>query len=117
MGSPIEVRDLVDRDGEITMFGGIDGSAPARRELVASRSIGWAITMLREQGMPSTEIAAILEAGSGQSVRQRLELHRERLEEHLAVQRRTLARLERLLTARSTSSYEHRPQKTKASGN
>ena len=102
--SPVEVEDLVDGHGGITMFGGIDGSTIGRAELAAPRSTGWAITTLREQGMPSTEIAAILEAESGQSVRQHLELHRERLEEHLADQRRTLARLERLLVSRASGA-------------
>jgi DNA-binding transcriptional MerR regulator len=66
-------------------------------------TVGWAIATLREQGMPSREIAAILEADSGQLVRQYLELHRERLEEHLADQRRTLARLDRLLERATVS--------------
>ena len=102
--SPVEAEDLVDGHGGITMFGGIDGSTRGGTELAAPRSMGWAITTLREQGMPPTEIAAILEAETGQSVRQHLELHRERLEEHLADQRRTLARLERLLISRASGT-------------
>jgi DNA-binding transcriptional MerR regulator len=77
-------------------------------------AVGWAIAMLREQGMPSREIAAILEADSGQLVRQYLELHRERLEEHLAYQRRTLARLDRLLVSR-TRGTAARPRKATVS--
>jgi hypothetical protein len=51
--------------------------------------------------MPSEEIVAILGADNLELIRRYLELHRERLEEHLADQRRTLPRLERLLAARS----------------
>lgn len=104
MCSPVEVEDLVDGHLGITMFGGIDGSTLGSTELAAPRSMGWAITTLREQGMPATEIAAVLEAESGRSVRQYLELHRERLEERLADQRRTLARLERLLLSRASGT-------------
>jgi hypothetical protein len=66
-----------------------------------SGSIEWAISTLRHQGMPSEEIVAILGADDLELIRRYLELHRERLEEHLADQRRTLPRLERLLAARS----------------
>jgi hypothetical protein len=110
--SPVAVEDLVNGHGGITMFGGIDGSTLGRTELAAPKSMGWAICTLREQGMPSTEITAILEAESGQSVRQHLELHRERLEEHLADQRRTLARLERLLVSRASGTATSPPTAT-----
>jgi hypothetical protein len=70
----------------------------------SSGSIAWAISMLKDQGMPSEEIAKILGADDPVLVSRYLELHRERLDEHLAAQRRTLERLERLLAARSLAS-------------
>jgi hypothetical protein len=78
-------------------------------------SIAWAISALRDQGMPSEEIAAILEAADPRLVHRYLELHRERLAEHLVDQRRTVARLERLLAARSIASTA-RARDTEASG-
>ena len=52
---------------------------------------------LREQGMPAAELQAIKRAQDPMIVRRYLELHRERLEERLAEQVRTLGRLERQL--------------------
>ena len=52
---------------------------------------------LREQGMPAAELQAILRSDDPVIVRRYLELHRERLEERLAEQVRTLERLERQL--------------------
>jgi hypothetical protein len=52
---------------------------------------------LREQGMPAVELQAILRSDDPVIVRRYLELHRERLEERLAEQVRTLDRLERQL--------------------
>jgi len=52
---------------------------------------------LREQGMPAVELQAILRSDDPVIVRRYLELHRERLEERLAEQVRTLGRLERQL--------------------
>jgi hypothetical protein len=52
---------------------------------------------LREQGMPAVELQAILCSDDPVIVRWYLELHRERLEERLAEQVRTLERLERQL--------------------
>jgi DNA-binding transcriptional MerR regulator len=52
---------------------------------------------LREQGMPAAELQAILHSDDPVTVRRYLELHRERLEERLAEQVRTLGRLERQL--------------------
>jgi hypothetical protein len=80
-----------------------DTDAPAMDGLSesASGSIAWAISTLRDQGMPFMEIATILGTAEPLTVHRHLELHRERLEEHLGEQRRTLGRLEELLTARS----------------
>ena len=55
---------------------------------------------LREQGMPAAELQAILRSDDPVIVRRYLELHRERLEERLAEQVRTLERLERQLIRR-----------------
>jgi len=52
---------------------------------------------LREQGMPAAELQSILRSDDPVIVRRYLELHRERLEERLAEQVRTLERLERQL--------------------
>jgi hypothetical protein len=114
-GSSVQVEDLVDGHDDLTRLGGVDGSIFGRTELASSGSIAWAIATLRQQGTPSREIAAILEADRGQLVRQYLELHRERLEEHLADQRRTLARLERLLVSR-TSRTAARPRMLLSAG-
>jgi hypothetical protein len=67
----------------------------------ASGSVAWAISTLRDQGMPPEEIATILGTAEPLMVHRYLELHWERLEEQLGEQRRTLGRLEELLTARS----------------
>ena len=45
--------------------------------------------------MPSDEIRAVLASEDPLLVRRLLELHRERLEDRLADQRRTIARIER----------------------
>jgi len=52
---------------------------------------------LREQGMPAVELQAILRSDDPVIVGRYLELDRERLEERLAEQVRTLDRLERQL--------------------
>ena len=52
---------------------------------------------LREQGMPAAELQSILRLDDPVIVRRYLELHRERLEERLAEQVRTLERLEQQL--------------------
>jgi len=72
--------------------------------LSPSGSIAWAISVLKDQGMPSEEIVAILGADDPVLVSRYLELHRERFEEHLAAQRRTLARIEGLFAARSLAT-------------
>jgi hypothetical protein len=66
-----------------------------------SGSIAWAVAALVGQGMPSEEIVSILGARSPELIRRHIELHRERLEEHLADQWRTLERLEQFLAARA----------------
>ncbi len=50
---------------------------------------------LRRQRMPLDEIRTLLTADDPEIVRRHLELHRERLEERLAAQVRTLASIER----------------------
>jgi hypothetical protein len=58
-----------------------------------------AAALLRESGMPADEIRTIVTTADPELVRRYLELHRERLEERLAAQHRTLASVERLLSA------------------
>ncbi len=72
---------------------------PDAGEPITTRSdqVAWAARALRHQEMPSEEISAILGADDPELVRRYMELHRERLEEQLADQLRTLVRLERLL--------------------
>ena len=65
---------------------------------VAPTSTRRAVRMLREHAMPRDEIRAVLSAEDPKIVRRYLELHRERLEERLAEQRRALASVERALT-------------------
>jgi hypothetical protein len=52
---------------------------------------------LREQGMPAAELQSILRSDDPVIVRRYLELHRERLEERLAEQVRTLEWFEQQL--------------------
>jgi DNA-binding transcriptional MerR regulator len=66
---------------------------------IPSNAVAYAICALEDQAMPLEEIAAIVRAHDPELVHRYLELHRERLEERLAGQRRTLDRLERLLVA------------------
>ena len=66
-------------------------------------SIMRAGALLRETGMPADEIRTILTTADPELVRRYLELHRERLEERLTAQRRTLLSVERLLSASDAS--------------
>jgi hypothetical protein len=67
----------------------------------AMRSSGgvaaWPIRALFDQGMPWAEIGSILGSDDPELVRRTLELHGERLEEHLAEQRAELDRIRPLL--------------------
>jgi hypothetical protein len=60
-------------------------------------SMAWVVETLRLCEMPAEEIRALLSADDPATVRQFLELHRERLEDHVAEQLRRLASLERFL--------------------
>jgi DNA-binding transcriptional MerR regulator len=73
----------------------------SRRELgpEASWRLALATPALRDQGMPPEEIDAILGADDPEVIRRYLELHRERLEERLAYQRRTIGRLIQVITS------------------
>jgi len=65
----------------------------------------WAERVLGCQEMPSDEIDALLAADDPQIVRRYLELHRERLEEHLADRLREIDAVEsHLLTQRLATS-------------
>jgi hypothetical protein len=63
----------------------------------ARASMAWAVETLRLAEMPTEEISAVLLTDDPATVRRFLELHRERLEEGVAEQRRRLASLERFL--------------------
>lgn len=63
------------------------------------RSIAWAVGTLHDHEMPADEIRAVLAAEDPEVVRRYLELHRERLQDRVANQRRTLVSVERSLTA------------------
>jgi DNA-binding transcriptional MerR regulator len=64
----------------------------------AGHAIAWVAYLLRDHGMPSDEIRAVLEADDPVLVHRHLELHRERLAEKLADQQQALVRLDRLLS-------------------
>jgi DNA-binding transcriptional MerR regulator len=72
-----------------------------RREVrpEASWRLALATPALRDQGMPPEEIHTILEADDPEVIRRHLELHRERLEERFASQRRTVNQLMQAFTA------------------
>ncbi len=67
--------------------------------------IGWAERTLRTHDMPQDEIRAILTASDPEIVRRYLELHRERLGEHLDDKLRTLDVLEAVLVR--SGDYPH----------
>jgi lactoylglutathione lyase len=76
--------------------------SPAPSEAVAD-----AICALEDQAMPLEEIAAMVRAHDPELVHRYLELHRERLEERLAGERRTLDGLERLLVEEWSGRPRH----------
>jgi hypothetical protein len=61
----------------------------------AHTSMVWAVDTLSLSEMPAEGIRAVLSAEDPATVRRFLELHRERLDERVAEQRRRLASLER----------------------
>jgi hypothetical protein len=75
------------------------GAAPRGDVSIPSRAVAYATSALADQAMPTEEIAAIVRTRDPELVRRYLELHRERLEERLADQQRTIDVLERLLIA------------------
>ena len=93
---PDPVRGIYRRDSSIA------------REL-RNIPVAWATRTLRELAMPRAEIRAVLAAGDPGIVRRHIELHREWLEERLAEQRRTLARVERLLAREIATRNERLP--------
>lgn len=66
----------------------------------------WWMEVLGRKGMPMREIRAIVASRDPVVVRQHLELHRERLDEELALQRRVLERIQQALTARPAAPDE-----------
>ena len=78
------------------MIGGIARSVSASGRDAGPH--GWAVALLSDQGMPSEEIATMLDTKDAQVVHRLLDLHRERLEERLMGQRRLVELIEVLLT-------------------
>jgi hypothetical protein len=72
-----------------------ESTTPA--SMLVSDPIASATRTLREQGMPPEEIEAVLVVEEPQVLRRYMELHRERLDERLAVEQRALAGAERFL--------------------
>jgi hypothetical protein len=85
-------------------------SRPARDRVGAAERIrgegitAWAARVLEEQAMPREEVTAILSTLDRRLIHQYLALHVERLEEALAAERRTIERIESLLTAEAGAS-------------
>jgi RNA polymerase sigma factor (sigma-70 family) len=77
-------------------------------ERVASGSLGWALAVLGEQGMPPQEIR-VLTTTDGLVMHRYVELHLERLEEWLAAQRHRLHAAEQVLTT-SVERVSPRPE-------
>lgn len=74
---------------------------------VVSDAIGFATRALREQGMPLDEVKAVLAVEEPQVLRRYMEIHRERLDERLAAERRALAGVERLLAMAILQRTDH----------
>ena len=88
------------------------GTTPA--SMLVGDPIASAKRTLREQGMPPGEIEAVLAADEPQVLRRYMELHRERLDEWVAAERRALGGVERFLalailerTDRPTGREQH----------
>jgi hypothetical protein len=83
-----------------------DAPSPLRRgrrtrsRRVAWAKIAWAETMLREQDMPADELRVVLTSSDRESIRHRLELHLERLEERLVSQKQDVEAIGRILGRR-----------------
>lgn len=75
----------------------------------------WAAEVLWAQRMPPAEIDAVLGADTAEQVRQRLELHAERLRERLFDELCTLERVEHVLTADLGAAREPRTLSSAAS--
>jgi len=78
---------------EVLTSGGSSCWSPKGRDALVS-----AIEVLRDLDMPPDEVDAVVAADQPVIVHRYMELHRERLEERLADQVRTLERVKRILT-------------------
>jgi DNA-binding transcriptional MerR regulator len=93
--------------GQLTrVIGNPAGGRERARDSRGSGSLAWAVSTLTRQEMPREEIRAVLAAHEPETVRRYLDLHRERLEERLAEQRRTLADLERFLNEATQEPHQ-----------
>ena len=72
-------------------------------EALTSAPTNWAERVLGCQAMPPQEIDAVVAADDPATVHRYLELHRERLEEHLADRLRELDAVEAHLAARAAT--------------
>jgi effector-binding domain-containing protein len=84
----------------------VDPSSGYRYYRPAQANQAEAIRILRSLEMPLEEIGDLLAAGGGEAAAKRLTRHRERLEARLAVHRRMLAFLQRLLDREDVMPYE-----------
>jgi hypothetical protein len=90
----------------------VRSSRPARDRVSGAERIrgegmtAWAARVLEEQAMPREEVTAILSTHDRRMIHQYLALHVERLEETLAAERRTIERIESLLTAEAGASAD-----------
>jgi 4-alpha-glucanotransferase len=90
------------------VIGNPAGARERARDIRGSGPLAWAASTLTRQEMPREEIRAVLAAHDPETVRRYLELHRERLEERLGEQRRTLADVERFLTEATREPHQPR---------
>src|SRR5262245_2836988 len=73
---------------------------------VWSRRVEWAEKVLREQEMPRDELRVVLTSADGELVRRHLDLHLERLDEWLVLQKRRVLTVGRILAeARDRQCY------------
>jgi DNA-binding transcriptional MerR regulator len=69
-----------------------------RMRTETGQEMTWAAETLRRQYMPAGEIREVLTTRDHVTVHRHLELHRERLQEQLAEQQKTIVAIERFLT-------------------
>jgi hypothetical protein len=103
------IADL-SREAAAERLAGIAGAARPERDAARAHmeSRGWLVRALSTLGMPLEEIRAVLRARDPVVVARYMQLHRERLAEHLADRIRELEALERTLARRSRAALPKR---------